>query len=192
MCNQAVAASNELPSCRAAFELHSPPLPTPCSYSECVKVTVLSRFVCFFFCCCNLSAKKFAYQNSKRHLFQRESVCQRPEREGCKGKERRGGVEGSGVQCRGVGSLSRLASYFVGPCKCSQLPMWVSIAFALNEHKLCSSRRIKSSSRANSRGSSRGSSGCSIDCSNAHCKLLQLSLVASAHKIYGVCMYFKF
>lgn len=26
-------------------------------------------------CCCNLSAKKFAYQNSKRHLFQRESVC---------------------------------------------------------------------------------------------------------------------
>lgn len=27
-----------------------------------------------------------------------------------------------------------------GYCKCSQLPMWVSIAFALNEHKLCTER----------------------------------------------------
>jgi len=58
---------------------------------ECVKVTVFAFFtpISFFSvavvavvsdycwcCCCNLSAKKFAYQNSKRHLFQRESVCQ--------------------------------------------------------------------------------------------------------------------
>lgn len=69
MCNQAVGATNEAP-----LKSSVPLSPV----SECVKVTVFAslQFFCVVSgCCCNLSAKKFAYQNSKRHLFQRESVC---------------------------------------------------------------------------------------------------------------------
>jgi len=61
---------------------------------------------------------------------------------------------------------------YAGYCKCSQLPMWVSIAFALNEHKLCTAQKAAAGA--------------------FKATLLQLSLVASTHKIYGVCMYFKF
>jgi len=50
--------------------------------------------------------------------------------------------------------------------------MWVSIAFALNEHKLCTAQKAAAGA--------------------FKATLLQLSLVASTHKIYGVCMYFKF
>lgn len=88
---------------------------------------------CCSCCWCNLSAKKFAFRNSKRHLFQRESVC--PTRQL---------LHPSSPLFLGFLGMRMPLGY----CKCSQLPMWVSIAFALNEHKLCTAQKAAAAAAA--------------------------------------------